>query len=189
MHILYFLFLLSAVTSTFATTINSTGIGENSDKNIAYNRALDNAKVQALHTAGVYIQSESELTKHADLNTFNQELKQKILQTSEGLVRLIEIVDIRYTLNTQIHQCNIEAKFDIQQSDIKDSFEIMKLLEQLSKKKVSKEELSSALQEIEKLKKSIKNQKLYNIINKNSNKIINDIKIENNVTLNVHVLG
>ncbi len=97
------------------------------------------------------------------------------------------VVDTHYSQNTQIYSCTLEAKFDIQKSDIKDSFEIMKLLENLSKQKVNKQELSSALQEIEKLKKSIKNQKLYEIINKNSTKVINDIKIQNNISVNVHV--
>ncbi len=73
MQIVKYLLLLLVVTATFAATITSIGIGENSDKNIAYNRALENAKIQALHTAGVYIQSELQLTKNASLEVFNQE--------------------------------------------------------------------------------------------------------------------
>jgi len=160
-----------------AQSITSMGYGSNSDKTIATQRALLNAKTEALNIAGVYIESELELIESEKLGVLKEEIKSKILQKSEGLVSLIKVINTSYTKDSQIYTYKIKAKFDIQKSDIKNSFEIMKKLNSLNDSKIGKAEFNKLLEEIKKLKTKISNPQLSKIINKNTTKIINNIDI------------
>lgn len=173
-----YILMLFIYISLNAQIITSDGIGSNSDKSISKKRALLDAKVQALSTAGVYIESELELIEHEKLNVFKEEIKSKILQKSEGLVSLVKVInENRCSKDSQIYTCRVTAKFKIQKSDIKNSFEIMKKLEGLSKSKIGQDEYNKLLKEIKNLKTKISNPQLSQIINKNSTKIINNIDV------------
>ncbi len=169
--------------SLFANVITSVGTGSNSDKSIAYDKAIKNAKIEALNTAGVFIKSELEITEHSSLNSFKSEFKEKLFQKSEGLVSFIKVLHQDFTQEGQIYICELKATFDVQQSDIENSLEIIKRLDKLAQSKASKSEIKGLLEEIQKLKSKISNQKLTNIINKNSTQIINQIKINNSTTI------
>jgi len=160
-----------------AQIVTSEGIGSNSDKIIAKERALTDAKVQALNRAGVHIKAELQLNDSEDINGFKSELKSKIFQQSEGLVTLVKIIDSRYSKNYQIYNCTIQAKFDIKKSDIKNSFEIMRKLKSLEKSQIGKNEYKKLLQEIKYLKKKIQTPQLSTIVNKHTHKIINKIDV------------
>jgi len=166
-----------------AQTIISEGLGSNSDKIIAKERALTDAKVQALNSAGVQISAELEINDSEDMNGFKSELKSKILQHSEGLVSLLKIIDIGYSKNHQIYNCTLKAKFDIKKSDIKNSFEIMKKLEKLSNSKIGQKEYQNLLQQIKLLKTKIATPSVSKIVNNYTNKIINniDVNVQNNI--------
>ncbi len=160
-----------------AQIVTSEGIGSNSDKIIAKERALTDAKVQALNSAGVHIKAELQLNDSEDINGFKSELKSKIFQQSEGLVTLVKIIDSRYSKNYQIYNCTIQAKFNIKKSDIKNSFEIMKKLKSLEKSQIGKNKYKKLLQEIKYLKKKIQTPQLSTIVNKHTHKIINKIDV------------
>jgi len=83
-----YLLILILSLSLNAEIITSYGIGSNSDKVIAKERALLDAKVSALNI----IESELELIGHEKLGVLKEEIKSKILQKSEGLVSLKKII-------------------------------------------------------------------------------------------------
>jgi hypothetical protein len=163
----------------------STGIGNNSDKDIAYQKALDSAKIEALNMSKVFIKSQLETIKHQYLDSFKKEFNQKVFQKSEGLVSLIEVLNKKYSKNGQIYICEIKAKFDIKQSDIANSLEIMKRLDSLSNTKANQDDIKSLQNQIKELQNKISNQALASIIQQNSQKVVNQIKIQNNIAVQV----
>jgi hypothetical protein len=163
----------------------STGIGNNSDKDIAYQKALDSAKIEALNMSKVFIKSQLETIKHQYLDSFKKEFNEKVLQKSEGLVSLVEVIDKKYTQDGQIYICEIKAKFDVKQSDIANSLEIMKRLDSLSNTKANQDDIKSLQNQIKQLQNKISNQALANIIQQNSQKVVNQIKIQNNIAVEV----
>jgi hypothetical protein len=173
------------VSALFGQTQISTGIGSNSDKDIAYQKAIDSAKIEALNMSKVFIKSQLETIKHQSLDSFKNDFKQKVFQKSEGLVSLVEVIKKDFDKNGQIYICNITAKFEVKQSDISNSLEIMKRLDTLAKTKASQNDIENLQKQIDTLKNQIKNQNLTNIINKNSTQIINQIKIKNNISVEV----
>ena len=181
------LLIMIITLSLQAQTIISEGLGSNSDKIIAKERALTDAKVQALNSAGVQISAELEIKDSEDIDGFKSELKSKILQHSEGLVSLLKIIDIGYSKNHQIYNCTLKAKFNIKKSDIKNSFEIMRKLKSLEKSSVGRDEYKKLLDEIKYLKNSIKSPQLSTIVNKHTHKIINKIDVQNDIVNNIAI--
>lgn len=181
--LLIFIFIASLNAKTFI----SIGVGDNSDKDIAYNKAMKNAKIEALNISGVFIQSELEIIKHNSLTQFKKEFKEKIFQKSEGLVSFIEVLQKDFTQDGQIYICTLKAKFDVKKSDIQNSLEIMKRLDKLSNSKASKNDIEKLQNDIKNLQDKISNQKLTKVITHNTNEIINQIKIQNNIKVDVKI--
>jgi len=179
----YLLLLIFITINIYAQTITVAGIGQNSDKDISKQKALDNAKFIAINNARVFIKSEFEAIKHKTLDSFKKEIKQKVSQESEGLVSLISILDTKYSKDGQIYICDIKASFDIEQSDIKNSFEIMKKLDKLASQKANQSDIEKLKKEINYLKSKISDKSLNNIVTKNIGNIINNIKVENHIII------
>ncbi|MEA3315484.1 MAG: hypothetical protein U9Q30_06495, partial [Campylobacterota bacterium] len=74
----YLLLLIFITINIYAQTITATGVGQNSDKDISKQKALNNAKVMAINNARVFIKSEFEAIKHRTLDSFKKEIKQKV---------------------------------------------------------------------------------------------------------------
>jgi len=178
-----FLLLIFITINIWGATVTSIGFGQNSDKEISQQKALNNAKVTAISNAGVFIKSEFESIKHKTLDGFKKEVKQKVLQESEGLVSLKDTLYVNFSKDRQIYICELKAKFDVKISDIKNSFEIMKRVDKLALQKANKTDIDRLLKEINDLKSKISNKSLGEIVNKNTINIINNIKIQNNIDI------
>lgn len=180
-----YILMLCLALSLNAELITAIGYGSNSEKVIAKNKAFTDAKVKALNQSGVQISAELELTQHEKLNEFKEEVRSKILQKSEGLVTLVKVISTNYSKKNQIYTYTLKAKFEIEKSDIKNSFEIMKKLDSLYKTKVGQDEYKKLLLEIKNLKTKISNPQLSKIINKNTTKVINNVEVVVNNEINI----